>query len=118
MQDAATAALKDEKHVEEMRKNYQVKRNIMLETFRHLGLEDCTPEATFYIWQKVPDNYTSLGFVKKLLDEKTGIVATPGNFLANKVNGINPAEGYVRFALVPTIEKTKEAKERLKNLEL
>lgn len=118
MQDAATAALKDEKHVEEMRKNYRIKRDIMLEAFRHLDLKDCTSEATFYIWQKVPDNYTSLEFVKKLLDEKTGIVATPGNFLANKVDGINPAEGYVRFALVPIVEKTKEAKERLRNLEL
>ncbi len=117
IQDAATKALKDERHVEDMRKNYLIKRNIMLEAFKDLGLKDCTPESTFYIWQKTPKNCTSLGFVKKLMDEKTGIVATPGSFIASKVNGLNPGEGYVRFALVPTIEKTKEAAERLKNID-
>ncbi len=51
-----------------------------------------------------------------MLDEKVAIIATPGNFIATDVGGVNPGEGFVRFALVPSIEATEEAARRLGNL--
>ncbi|MCK4883965.1 MAG: aminotransferase class I/II-fold pyridoxal phosphate-dependent enzyme, partial [Candidatus Diapherotrites archaeon] len=118
IQDAATAALKDEAHVEKMRNEYRTKRDIMLDAFNTIGLPESTPQGTFYIWQKVPENYNSIEFAKKLLDENTAIVTTPGLFLSSTVNGINPGENYVRFALVPTIEMTQDAAERLKKISI
>ncbi len=47
------------------------------------------------------------------------MVVTPGSWISDKTEaGHNPGEGYVRFALVPSLEKTSEAAERLKGLRL
>jgi LL-diaminopimelate aminotransferase len=60
---------------------------------------------------------TSVDFAKRLLDPKVAIVVTPGAWISDKTeSGLNPGEGYVRFALVPSVEQTREAAERLKTL--
>lgn len=116
VQDAAIAALKDEKHVEKMRNDYKRKRDIMIEALKAAGLEDCTPDAAMYIWQKTPKGINSIDFAKKLLDKDIAIVTTPGAWISTKFNGLNPGSDYVRFALVPAIEECKAAGERLKKL--
>ena len=112
IQDAAIAALQDENHVEKMRNDYRKKRDILIDAFTSIGMENCSPAATLYIWQN--SNLNSIEFAKKLLRKDIGIVTTPGAWISNSFNGFNPGEGYVRFALVPTLEETKEAAERIK----
>lgn len=114
VQEAAIAAYSDEKHVEKMRDEYRQKMKIMVDAFKAVGLPDCTPEATIYIWQKV--NSDSVKFAKKLLQEKIAVVVTPGNWLSAKADGINPGDGYIRLALVPSIEDCRKAAERIKAL--
>ncbi|MDP3764943.1 MAG: aminotransferase class I/II-fold pyridoxal phosphate-dependent enzyme [Nanoarchaeota archaeon] len=114
IQDAAISALKDEKHVEKMRKDYKEKINIMVGSLTSIGLEDCTPDATIYIWQKTPKNMNSVNFAKKLLQKEIAVVVTPGSWISTTFNGLNPGSNYVRFALVPTIKETKKAAERIK----
>jgi len=117
IQDAAMAAFSDEKHVDEMRAEYRVKRDIMVEAFRAVGLPDCAPEATIYIWQKCPQGVSSVDFAKALLAPEIAVVTTPGAWLGDKMpDGSNPGEGYVRLALVPTIEETKKAAERIRRM--
>lgn len=119
VQDGVIAALQDEKHVEGFRKEYKEKRNIMINALLAAGLPACTPDSTIYIWQKGPDGMTSVEFATRLLAPEVAIVATPGTWISDVTdNGLNPGEGYVRFALVPDIEKTKEAARRIKNLKL
>lgn len=115
IQDAAITALEDETHVEKIRDDYRVKRDIMLEALSEIGLETKESDATFYLWQKVPEGMTSLEFATKLLDPNIAIVVTPGSWISDETeDGVNPGEGYVRFALVPTVELVKEAAARLK----
>lgn len=114
IQDAAVAALKDERHVEKMRNDYKKKRDILIEAFKSIGMENCAPDATLYIWQKTPKGLSSVEFAKKLLRKEIAVVVTPGTWISNNINGSNPGENYVRFALVPTLEETKEAAKRLK----
>ncbi len=116
LQDSAIAALQDESHVEKMRGQYRVKRDIIIDALKDLGLKDCTPKATLYIWQKTPKDMSSVEFAKKLLYEDIAIVTTPGAWVSKDVNGKNPGEGYVRFALVPSIQECKLAAERLRGL--
>lgn len=113
IQDAAVAALRDEEHVEIMRNEYKIKRDIMGEAFKQIGLEDCTAKATIYIWQKVPQGLSCLEFSRRLIKEKA-IVTTPGSALSREVDGINPGDEYVRFALVPSLEECREAARRIK----
>ena len=113
IQDAAIAALRDDRHVEEMREAYKQKRDILVKAFTSAGLENCSPDATIYLWQKTPENTNSVDFAKKLLQKEISIVVTPGAWISTDFNGINPGNNYVRLALVPTLEETNEAARRI-----
>lgn len=115
MQEAAIAALNDDDHVEKMRKLYDEKADILIEGLQAIGLDGKKPVSTFYVWQKIPADMTDVEFAKKLLDPTIGIVVTPGSLISDECAGaINPGAGYVRFALMPTLEEIEEAVERLK----
>ncbi len=117
VQDAAIAALSDEAHVAGMREEYRVKRDIMTAAFSRLGLEKCVPDATLYIWQKVPMD--SPEFCKRLLRPETAVVATPGDWISDPTpEGLNPGAGYVRFALVADLDEVREAASRIGSMRL
>ena len=119
LQDAAVAALGEEEHVEGFRWEYRAKRDLLCPALVKAGLPDCTPASTLYVWQRVPKGMSSVQFATFLLDEKLAIVTTPGSWIAEPTaDGKNPGEGYVRFALVPSIEDTRLAAERLAALRL
>jgi LL-diaminopimelate aminotransferase len=119
VQDAAAAALGDETHVESMRREVRARRDVLCAALKGLGLPDCTPPATLYVWQKGPKGMGSVEFAKLLLAPKVALVTTPGAWISDPLpDGTNPGEGYVRFALVPSLEDTRRAAERLKSLHL
>jgi LL-diaminopimelate aminotransferase len=118
IQDAAVAALQDESHVEELRGDYRRKKDLMVEAFTAAGLPACEPAGTIYLWQRVPDGYTSLQFSKKLLEKEIAVVTTPGSWLSVEAHGVNPGEGFVRFALVPPLEKVERAAERIRSMKM
>ncbi|MFA4874517.1 MAG: aminotransferase class I/II-fold pyridoxal phosphate-dependent enzyme [bacterium] len=114
IQDAAAAALSDESHVENLRQLYRQKRDLIVDAFVAAGLPECRPAATLYIWQRVPEGITSVAFAEKLLDPSIAIVATPGNWISEPTPDGNPGEGFVRLALVPSIEECAMAAERIR----
>lgn len=113
IQDAAAAALADETHVEALRGLYRRKRDLIVDAFVAAGLPECRPEATLYIWQRVPEGETSVSFTERLLDPSIAIVVTPGNMVSEPTPAGNPGEGYVRLALVPTVEECETVARRL-----
>ena len=62
--------------------------------------------ATFYLWLAVPGTDTSLDWSLRLLDEADVLVA-PGSFFGPG------GEGYVRMAMVPTMEECERAADAL-----
>jgi acetylornithine aminotransferase len=99
IQHAAIAALGDEDHVEAMRAAYAAKREPVLSSLIAHGLRDTGGAATFSLWLALPDAWSSSeAFARALLDE-TGVLVTPGAYLGEG------GEGYVRVALVPTLEE-------------
>jgi LL-diaminopimelate aminotransferase len=122
VQEAAITALQDETHVQQACQNYQTKLEILSEALQSIGLTPAKPEGSFYMWQRVPENYDSVSFAKKLLDPAVGIVVTPGQWLSDechyKNKKINPGQNYIRFALVPSIEECKQAAEKIKQLKI
>ncbi len=114
IQDAAVAALAEERHVERLREHYRRKRDIMIDAFVAVGLPECRPEATLYIWQRVPEGMSSVALAEKLLDPKIAMVTTPGNWVSEETPAGNPGEGFVRLALVPTVDECEVAAERIR----
>ena len=108
VQEAAIEALDSSQNcVEELRNIYRKRRDVIVNGLKEIGLEVNSPKATFYVWIKVPEGYTSESLTELLLT-KAGIVTTPGN-------GFGPSgEGYIRIALTVNEERLKEAVERIK----
>ncbi len=90
-----------------IRDTYQARRDALYEGLKGLGLHVIRPEATFYLWTRVPSGFDSSSFVAHLL-EKAGVLATPGNGFGA------PGEGYVRFALTVPVERIRDAVGRIK----
>ena len=110
VQLASVAAWKDEAHVVENRRLYREK----FETFRRMleGTWTLTPpEAAFYYWAAVPGG-DDTRFARELL-AATNITVLPGSFLSRDAHGVNPGRGFVRIALVSTVEETVEAAKRI-----
>jgi len=105
------ALIGDQSDVEGMRVVYQRRRDCMVRGLRAAGLEVTPPQATFYLWFKVPAGHDSVSFASLVLDE-AGVVLTPGS-------GFGAAgEGYVRLALTVPEARLKEAAQRLQGINI
>ncbi len=98
VQAAATAAWSDDDHAAERRRTFGAKRAVLREAFRQAGLEVVASQAGLYVWLAVEDDVVA---TKRLLEE--GVVVSPGS-------AFGPGgEGYLRLALVPTVDECAEA---------
>ena len=113
---ASIAAWEDEKHVAHNRALYQEKFALWMSELGEL-LDLRMPEAGFYFWIKAPEQFggDDERFVKALY-EKANIHALAGRYLSREVNGENPGQGYVRIALVASVEESREAIRRIRQL--
>ena len=102
VQRASVAAWGDERHVDENRARYAAKRAVFLELFARHGVQVAGSEATFYLWVAVPGGRPSLAWAIELLD-RADVVVAPGSFFGPE------GEGYVRMAMVPTLEECERA---------
>ncbi|NEU30324.1 LL-diaminopimelate aminotransferase [bacterium LRH843] len=91
---------------EDQRATYKKRRDVLVKGLHLVGWNVESPEASMFVWAKIPQGSTSTEFAYKLIDE-AGIVVTPG--VAFGAEG----EGYVRIALVQDEEVLKEAVKRL-----
>lgn len=113
---ASIAAWQDEKHVTHNRALYQEKFALWMSELGEL-LDLRMPEAGFYFWIKVPEPFDGDDevFVKALY-EQANIHALAGRYLSREVDGNNPGKGYVRVALVASVEESREAINRMRKL--
>src|SRR5712671_3996670 len=98
VQRASVVAWNDEFHVEETRDRYRAKRDVLLPVLEHKGWEVVASDATMYLWVAVPEPDT---VTESLLER--GVLVSPGTYFGPS------GAGYVRFALVPTLEECERA---------
>lgn len=104
IQRAAIAAITgDQADVGRVRAIYEERRDMLCEGFAKLGWLIDKPEATMFIWTRIPAHYsTSEQFATELVT-KAGVIVTPGSAFGPS------GEGYVRLALVQDIEQLQQA---------
>jgi succinyldiaminopimelate transaminase len=100
VQTAAVAAWSDDRHAAERREIFAAKRSVLRKAFDHLGMPTVASTAGLYMWIEVGDD---LAVTDRLLDG--GVVVSPGRYFGSG------GEGYVRLALVPTVEECEVAVE-------
>ena len=103
-QMASSWAWKDRKHVEENRLEYDKKFYSAISCFDNADIT--RPEGGFYIWLKLPCDDEI--FAKSLYQD-TGILSLPGSYLGKEVDGVNPAKGFLRLAVVHDIDTIEVA---------
>jgi N-succinyldiaminopimelate aminotransferase len=110
VQLASISAWKDEAHVIENRRLYREK----FARFREIvapALPLTMPDAAFYYWIAVPGG-DDLAFTRDLF-ETAHVTVLPGSYISREAHGTNPGRGYVRAALVSTVDETVEAARRI-----
>jgi len=101
VQRASIVAWNDEEHVTRTREVYRQKREALLGVLAGKGWRVAASEATMYLWVEVPGGESSEACAERLL--RHGVVVAPGSYLGTA------GEGYVRIALVPTLEECERA---------
>lgn len=109
LQQAAIAAITgDQTCVENTRKAYERRRDALCDSMTRAGWRMEKPEATMFVWARIPEGFTdSTAFAMELV-EKAGVLVTPGSAFGPS------GEGYVRLALVQDEEVLKRAAELVK----
>lgn len=112
IQVAATAALNGPQDcIDEVRKRYKERRDVLVDGLRQAGWPIPDPEATMFAWAPIPEKYRAMGSLafSKLLLEKANVAVAPG------IGFGEYGEGYVRIALVENRQRLRQAVRNIKH---
>jgi N-succinyldiaminopimelate aminotransferase len=110
VQAASAAAWNDEPHVLENRRLYLEKFAAVTPLLKEV-MQVEMPDAAFYLWARVDGSDTE--FAQKLYRE-CNVTVLPGSYLAREAHGVNPGAGFVRIALVASLEECLDAANQMR----
>jgi len=98
--------------VEDMRRVYERRRNVLVKGLKQAGWIMEPPKATMFAWAEIPAKFKKMGSLDfcKLLIKEAGVAVSPG---------IGFGEGgdeYVRFALVENEHRIRQATKGIKRV--
>jgi alanine-synthesizing transaminase len=98
--------------VEEIRRTYQKRRDVMCAGLESAGWPIEKPKATMFVWARIPEPYRRLGsleFSKKLLADAK-VAVSPG------IGFGEYGDEYVRFSLIENEHRTRQAMRSLREV--
>jgi aminotransferase len=105
---AAEALVSGKKYVEQMKREYNRRRQFIVAELNTLGLKCRLPQGAFYVFPCIKSTgLSSMEFSRKLLEEEK-VAVVPGTAF-----GLC-AEGYIRISYASSLDNLKEALIRLK----
>jgi aminotransferase len=112
-QKAALAALTgSQDYVEEMRKEYEKRRNVIVSGLNKLGIKCEYPKGSFYIYANISGFGVSGFEFAKHLAKEAKVIGYPGTAFTTDESGPD----YIRFAYTRTIDKLETAIERIETV--
>ena len=112
IQVAATAALNGpQSYIEDIRKTYKSRRDVLIDSMSRSGWIIPKPKATMFAWAPIPKKYSSKGsiFFSKLLLKKAELAVSPGiGFGAF-------GDKHVRISLVENEQRIRQASRNIRN---
>ncbi|WP_456421710.1 pyridoxal phosphate-dependent aminotransferase [Thermococcus sp.] len=113
VQYAAAKALEDErswKAVEEMRKEYDRRRNLVWKRLNEMGLPTVKPKGAFYIFPRIRDTGLTDREFSELMLKEANVAVVPGSAFGKA------GEGYIRISYATAYEKLEEAMDRMEKV--
>ena len=98
--------------VEDIRLNYQRRRDVMVKGLHDVGWMVENPKASMYVWAKIPDSYAKMGsieFTKRLMDQAK-IAVSPG------IGFGDHGDDHVRIALIENENRLRQALRGVKEM--
>jgi aspartate/methionine/tyrosine aminotransferase len=110
IQRAAVASLEGaQAEAREAARVFEARRDALVRTLNASGWPAPLPQASMYVWTRLPEGFEdSFGFCVRLAEE-TGVCLAPGRAFGER------GEGYVRFALVREPEAMRRAVARVRS---
>jgi alanine-synthesizing transaminase len=106
IQIAAIVAMRHaEPAVDAIAKEYQKRRDVLVDGLQRIGWEVEKPKAGMFVWAKIPEPWSKMGsidFSMKLLEEG-GVAVSPGRGFGDE------GEGYLRLAIVENSQRLRQA---------
>ncbi|NJE03314.1 pyridoxal phosphate-dependent aminotransferase [Thermococcus sp. MV11] len=112
-QYAAAKALDDPrswKAVEEMRREYDRRRNLVWKRLNEMGLPTVKPKGAFYIFSRVRDTGLTDKEFSELMLKEARVAVVPGSAFGKA------GEGYIRISYATAYEKLEEAMDRMEKV--
>lgn len=88
---------------------YQRRRDKLVAALTKIGMSVVPPQASLYVWARIPEGYTSADYAAKLIEE-AAVVVTPGSGYGQY------GEGYVRLSLTLPDDQLDEGVRRIAEL--
>jgi alanine-synthesizing transaminase len=96
--------------VQEIVDTYKERRDVLIEGLDRVGWHIDKPQATMFVWGKIPDQYLQMGSVEfsKMLIKEAKVAVSPG------IGFGQYGDDHVRFALVENPHRTRQAVKGIK----
>ena len=96
--------------VEDMRRVYERRRNVLVKGLKQAGWAIEPPKATMFAWARIPEKFRKMGSLEfcKLLIKEAGVAVSPG------IGFGEGGDDYVRFALVENEHRIRQATKGIK----
>jgi len=114
VQAAAIAAWGDDAHAADQRRRYATKRDLLRRVLEDKDYELVSTDASFFIYFRTPREETEAQFVARMLASGIGLVGSRA--FAPVTDLIEDGPGWIRLALVPTLEECREAAKILEEI--
>ena len=113
IQVAAITALEgDQRCVQQIRRQYECRRNVLCNGLQAAGWSVEKPKATMFVWAPIPPAYREMGsleFSKKLLRDAK-VAVSPG------IGFGEHGDDHVRFGLIENEHRTRQAVRGIKEM--
>lgn len=98
--------------VENFRKTYESRRNVLIKGLNNAGWKVEPPKATMFVWAEIPDEFKKMGSLEfcKYLIREAKVAVSPG------IGFGEGGDNYVRFALVENEHRIRQATAGIKRV--
>ena len=98
--------------VEDMRRVYERRRNVLVKGLKQAGWIIEPPKATMFAWAEIPEKFRKMGSLEfcKLMIKEAGVAVSPG------IGFGEGGDNYVRFALVENEHRIRQAATGIKKV--
>ena len=113
IQIASIVALRGQQEcVEEIRKTYESRRNVLIKGLHQAGWNVDPPKATMFVWAEIPKKFQKMGSLEftKFLIQEAKVAVSPG------IGFGEGGDNFVRFALVENEHRTRQATRGIKKV--